>query len=75
MRPNPRTGIAQAVAAAGSQQALAARLGVSQQFVSRCVKRGYAPINRAREIEAAFGVPRAALINPRIRDAMDEMPE
>lgn len=68
------TGVEEAVKAAGSQDKLAAALGVSQQFVSTCLRRGYVPLRRAQEIEALFGVPRSRLISPRIRDLVD-LPE
>ena len=66
-----QTGIVQAVTAAGTQQTLAEKLGVTQQAVSTWVRRGWAPLRRAQEIEAQFGIPRARLINPRIVDLVD----
>lgn len=66
-----QSGISRAVTAAGTQDALAAKLGVSQQAVSTWVRRGWVPLRRAQEIEAEFGVPRAKLINPRIADLVD----
>ncbi len=60
-----RRGIDTAVESAGSQGKLAQQLGVSQQAVGKWVERGYAPLRRAQEIEAVYGVPRAALANPR----------
>jgi len=66
-----KTGIEEAVLAAGSQSNLARRLGVSQQFISTCLRRGYVPTRRAVEIEAQFGVPRKRLLNPRLVDLVD----
>jgi hypothetical protein len=63
-------GIDTAVASAGSQGKLAAQLGVTQQAVAKWVERGYAPLRRAQEIEAVFGVPRARLANPRMLDLL-----
>ncbi len=60
-----KKGIDTAVELAGSQGLLARQLGVSQQAVCRWVERGYTPLRRAQEIEAVYGVPRAALANPR----------
>jgi DNA-binding transcriptional regulator YdaS (Cro superfamily) len=59
------TGIADAIVAAGGQQALALELGVSQQAVSRWLKRGWAPVGRIIDIERIFGVPRGRLVNPK----------
>lgn len=61
-------GVAEAIDAAGSQSALAAMLGVSQQAVSSWVRQGWVPLRRAREIEMLYGVPRSALINPRVAE-------
>jgi len=65
---NIPSGIARAVAAAGSQESLAEKLGCTQQAVSEWVRRGYVPPARAIEIEAEFGVPRADLLSRRLRD-------
>ena len=46
-------GIHDAVARAGTQAILAARLGVSQQAVSNWLRQGWAPTRRARQIEIA----------------------
>jgi DNA-binding transcriptional regulator YdaS (Cro superfamily) len=62
-----RTGIERAVEKAGSQTVLAAELGVSQQVVSRWMRRGWVPSSRVPEIAKRFGVPRASLIEPRLR--------
>lgn len=44
------TGMEKAVALVGSQRALAAALGVTQQAVWDWVNRGYAPIDRVHDI-------------------------
>jgi DNA-binding transcriptional regulator YdaS (Cro superfamily) len=67
-------GIAQAIRAAGSQQKLAKRLGVSQQAISAWLERGWVPLRRAQEIETSLGISRAKLIDPRIADLVD-LPE
>lgn len=64
------TGIARAITAATSQAALASALGVTQQAVSRWLKRGWVPRDRAREIENTYGVPRATLVDPKLLDAV-----
>lgn len=77
MQPNmlqvieDRTGIAHAVVVAGTQEALAARLGVTQQAVSGWLKRGWVPLRRALEIESLYGVPRGRLVNPQIADLLE----
>ena len=63
-----RTGIEDAVRAAGSQGRLARALGVSQQAVSSWLRRGFVPARRVVEIESQFGVPRSDLLSPRLRD-------
>jgi hypothetical protein len=60
------SGIASAVAAAGTQAQLADRLGVSQQAVSKWLRRGWVPVRRAGEIEAEFNIPCTRLASPRI---------
>lgn len=65
------SGIAKAVMVAGGQVKLAQVLGVTQQFISTCLRRGYVPVRRAVEIEMMFGVPRRQLINPRLADLVD----
>jgi DNA-binding transcriptional regulator YdaS (Cro superfamily) len=59
------TGIADAIVAAGGQGALAKRLGLSQQAVSRWVKRGWVPVPHVAQVESMSGVPRARLLNPK----------
>lgn len=66
------SGIGRAIEAAGGQAKLAEVLGVSQQFVSVCFKRGWVPVDRAIEIEAQFGISRRDTINPRLASLLDE---
>lgn len=61
--------VEQAVFAAGSQKAMATALGVTQQAVSAWLAQGFVPASRAKEIEVLYGVPRAELISPKLRDA------
>ena len=64
------TGIEEACAEAGTQEALADLLGVSRQAVQQWVRKGYVPSRRALEIEAQTGVDRRALVDPRLVDLL-----
>lgn len=59
------SGIADAVVAAGTQATLAADIGVTQQVVSRWLRRGWVPLRRASQIEQRYNIPRGRLVNPR----------
>lgn len=48
------TGINRAVQLAGSQTALANRLGVTPQAVQKWVEQGYVPAERCRAVESEF---------------------
>lgn len=67
----PRTGIEDAIAAAGTQEALAEKLGCKQQLVSFWKRRGYVSTRRVVEVEQLTGVPRDRLINPRLASLLD----
>lgn len=64
----PDSGAAAAIAAFGTQAAMAEALGVSQQVVSKWLHQGWVPALRALEIEMLTGVPRARLVSPRLRE-------
>ena len=66
-----KSGIAEAVEAAGGQVKMAEDLGVTQQAGSQWVIQGYAPLRRAPELEALYGIPRARLISPRVANLVD----
>ncbi|NYT44587.1 helix-turn-helix domain-containing protein [Alcaligenaceae bacterium] len=55
-----------AVVAAKGQTLLAAHLGVSQQAISKWLRRGWVSPTRAQEIEALYGIPRKKLMNPKL---------
>lgn len=65
MCPTP-SGIADAIVAAGTQADLAAELGVTQQVVSRWLRRGWVPLRRANQIERRYQIPRGRLANPKL---------
>ena len=64
------TGIADAIAAVGSQEQLAAAIGTSQQNVSFWKRQGFVPVEHIVAVEQASGVPRARLIKPKILDLL-----
>lgn len=61
-----RSGIDEAVYRAKSQTALAEMLGCTSQNVSCWVVRGWAPLERAIQIEKLMGIPRRRLIDPEL---------
>lgn len=63
--------VARAVQAAGNQAKLAEQLEVSQQAVSKWVRRGWVSPSRAREIEMLYGIPRQDLMNKLLVDLVD----
>lgn len=66
--------VASAAITVGNQAALARSLGVTEQAVCQWVRQGWVPVRRAQEIEALTGVPRGALINPRLLDLIAAYP-
>lgn len=64
------SGVRRAVEAAGSRSALARQLGVSLPAVTGWVRQGWVPMERAREIENTYGVPRIELVSAKVRNAM-----
>lgn len=65
------TGIEKAIELAKGQVNLATKLGVRQQSVSQWLARGWVPKERAKEIEATFGIPRIELVSPKLRDLLE----
>lgn len=58
---NPQSPIQRAVAAVGSQAALARAIGISPPAVSQWIKDGRIPPSRVREVARISGVPAAEL--------------
>lgn len=69
-----KSGLYEAILAAGSQAKLADLMGCSQQNVAFWLKKGYCPIERVIEIEQATGVPRARLVSPLLLDLLTPLP-
>lgn len=63
-----QTGIDKAVKQAGSQEALAEMLGVSQQYISKCQNRGWLPTKRAKQVALAMPIPLAELVHPDLKE-------
>ena len=61
-------GIDRAVRIAGTQRALADKLGITQQAVANMVRKGYCPLSRAIEIEGVYGIPRRDLLSAALAD-------
>jgi transcriptional regulator with XRE-family HTH domain len=55
------------------QEALAHRLGVSQQAISSWARRGWAPLKRCDEISQITGVPARDLMDPRVRKMAEQV--
>lgn len=64
------SGIRRAINKAGGHTALAKHLGVTCTAVQNWVKLGWVPPARAQEIENSYGVPRAELVSPKVRNAL-----
>lgn len=63
-----------AVEAAGSISALSRKLNVSHQVANRWIKRGYVPLQRARQISTIYGLPMRELVAPALRELIDDAP-
>lgn len=62
------TPLQRAIDSAGGRAPFASALNVTVQAVCQWVKRGWVPPARALEIEDLYGVPRADLLKPDLRD-------
>lgn len=62
--------IDEAVEAGGGIVAFSRKLGLTHQAVYHWRRKGWAPVKRAVEIEALFGVDRNRLMEPRLAEAL-----
>ena len=56
----------------GPQAEIADVLGVSEPFVSKCIKRGWFPIDRARALADKYNVPFTGLVKPHLRTFINQ---
>ena len=56
----------------GVQAEIAEVLGVTEPFVSKCIKRGWFPIDRAQALADKYEVPFADLVKPRLRPFINQ---
>jgi DNA-binding transcriptional regulator YdaS (Cro superfamily) len=66
-----RNAMVDAAAMAGNQKSLARALKVSEAAVCKWVDQGWAPLERALEIEALFGIPRYDLLSPKVKELLE----
>ena len=66
----PVNGIERAIRQAGSQQALAEMLGITQQSVSAMKLRGWLSNGHALKVSRAYNIPVRELVSPRVRLVM-----
>lgn len=64
------TPLYRAIEAAGGVAKLAAAIGVTRQATYGWITRGYVPSERAVQIEALYGIPRAELWDPRLKNVL-----
>jgi len=66
MQISTNQSINDAIAKAGGQKQLAIDLGVTQQFISASVQKGFLPPERAMQVEQMYGIPRKKMVNPKL---------
>ena len=66
------TGIEKAITAAGSQENLAAALGLKQQTISAWKTRGHVPLSHVPAVHAISGVPKLELVSKKILAATSQ---
>lgn len=65
------TGIYKVVELAGGVSALGRALHVSRQAIYMWLTRGYVPLKRAIQMEEMYAVPRATLVDERLRSLLN----
>lgn len=71
MTAKRETPIEKLVRISGGAPVIAAKLGVSHQFVYVCLGRGWFPPARAKALEKLYGVPRKKLMKPALVDLLN----
>lgn len=68
------SGVEQAIDKAGGgtkgKQAIAELLGVTEQAINNFSRKGWFPLERARQVADVYGLPLADLVRPDIRQAL-----
>lgn len=62
--------IALAIRRANGQTMLAARLGVTQQYISLWLRRDYVPARYVKQVAEIGDVPPSTLLHPKLREAL-----
>jgi len=65
---NKQDGIRDAIRSMGGQRAVAEYFNLSQQAVSLWAQQGYAPVQKAKALAEATGLPVRDLVSPHLRD-------
>lgn len=65
-----KSAIEKAVEKAGSQAALAEQIGVKPQFLTKALRQGWLPLDRAKVVNDLYGIPLVDLVRNDIADAM-----
>lgn len=68
--PLPDNRVTDAANKAGGVPSMARSLGVTPQAVREWVRAGHMPPARAKEAEILYGIPRAELVSPKVRNAL-----
>lgn len=67
-------GVDKAIAAAGGgpdgKKALAELFGCKVQFINTCLRKGWFPTDRARQVADAYGIPLVDLVRADVRAAL-----
>jgi hypothetical protein len=64
------TGVDKAIEAAGGKRQLAALFNVTEQAINNFKRKGWFPVDRARVVADAYGIPLADLVRADFRQAL-----